>query len=98
MTRRIRIHIGVGDVLETTGAVIACVAVGHLAGLWWALLLAAVLLVVAGNLIYGQRFVTVGLPNRDDLAKARFRAVRPARMLRDRVHALAITLAARARR
>lgn len=95
MTRRIRIHIGVGDVLETAGAVIACVAVGHLAGLWWALLLAAVILVVAGNLIYAQHRLTIPLLARRDFRIAKATVQRP--FFRARLRAAGWLRARRAR-
>lgn len=81
MTRRTRIHIGVGDTLETVGAVVGCLAVAHLAGLWWGLLLAAAFLIVAANLVYAQHRISLGLPNRQDVARLRYRAGAPVRAL-----------------
>lgn len=62
--QRTRVHIGIGDVLETAGAGIACWGVARLVGLWAALILAGVLLVIAGELIYSGRTITIGLPHR----------------------------------
>lgn len=82
MTRRIRIHIGVGDLLETAGAGLACFAVAHLAGLFWALLLAALFLIIAGNLIYGHTRLVVALPSRAERIRVRWLLATPWRKAR----------------
>lgn len=66
MTRRIRVHVSVGDVLQLIGVVGACLAVGHLAGLWWGVLLGAVYVIVDANLSYGARHLTIPLLARRD--------------------------------
>jgi hypothetical protein len=82
VNRRIRIHIGVGDILQLVGVFRACLAVGHLAGLWWGILLGAVYVIVDANLTYGQHRLSVGLPNRNDWARAKFLAGKPVRAMR----------------
>lgn len=71
MTRRIRIHIGVGDILQLVGIAGACIAVGHLAGLWWGVLLGAIFVVVDANLSYGRAKLTIALPSRWDVIRLR---------------------------
>jgi hypothetical protein len=61
---RSRLVINVGNLLELLGAVAACVGVGLLAGLAFALILAGILLVVGAELIYDQHVWRVPLPHR----------------------------------
>lgn len=82
MTRRVRIHASVGDILQLAGVVAVCLAVGHLAGMWWAILLGGVYVIVDANVSYSGRAVGVSLPNRWDLARWRFKALTPVRVLR----------------
>lgn len=79
MTRRTQIVVGVGDVLQLLGVVGACLAVGHLAGRWWGVLLGAVFVFVEANLTYGNRSVAVSLPSAQDRIVVAHRLLAPAR-------------------
>ena len=89
MTRRTRIVVGVGDVLQLLGATGACLAVAHLAGLWWGVLLAALFVFVEANLTYANRTVGLSLPSGQDRIVAAHRLLTPARVLRRLVSAAA---------
>lgn len=79
MTRRTQIVVGVGDVLQLVGMAAAVVAVWHLAGLWWGVLLAGAFVVIEANLTYGGKGLTISLPNRQDRIVLRHRLLAPAR-------------------
>lgn len=89
MTRRTRIVVGAGDVLQLIGAGGACVAVGHLAGMWWGVLLGAVFVFVEANLTYGNKGFGISLPNRQDRIVFAHRLSAPARSARRLVGILA---------
>src|SRR5580700_4320469 len=54
MRERTKLVLKVGDGLETIGAGLAVWGVDRLAGFSWALILAAILLVVGAELVYGE--------------------------------------------
>lgn len=89
MTRRIRIVVGVGDVLQLIGMAAAVLAVWHLAGLWWGVLLGAAFVVVEANLTYGGKGFAISLPNRQDRLVLRYRLMTPVRVIRHAGCALA---------
>lgn len=62
MLQRSRLTINVGNLLEVIGAVTGVYGVYRLVGLAWALIAAAVLLVVAAELIYDGRLCSIPLP------------------------------------
>ena len=64
---RTRLIIVVGNTLEILGAVSACVGTYLLAGLPWMLVLLAVLLIIAAELIYDASILRVPLPRRPQL-------------------------------
>jgi hypothetical protein len=74
---RIRVHVNVGNLLETAGAALGCYAIAALAGAAAGMLAGGVLLVVAAELIYDARIATVALPHRPRPLTAARRAVRP---------------------
>jgi len=59
---RTRLRISVGNVLELAGAGVGCYAIDQLAGLRWALVAAAVLLIVGAELIYDALSLSLPLP------------------------------------
>ena len=93
MTRRIRIVVGIGDVLQLVGAGAAGVAIWHLAGLWWGVLFGAVFVFIEANLTYGNKGFAIPLPNRQDRLTVGRRMFAPARAARR----LARRLASKAR-
>lgn len=64
MLQRSRLVINIGNLLELVGAAAGVYGVYRLVGLAWALIAAAVLLIVAAEFIYDGRLVGIPLPHR----------------------------------
>lgn len=64
MMQRSRLAINVGNLFELLGAACGVYGVYRLVGLAWALIAAAVLLILAAELIYDAHVWTLSLPRR----------------------------------
>lgn len=64
MLQRSRLAVNVGNLLELLGAACGVYGIYRLVGFAWALIAAAVLLVVAAEFIYDGRLVALPLPRR----------------------------------
>jgi hypothetical protein len=89
MTRRTQIVVGVGDILQLLGMAAAVIAVWHLAGRWWGVLLGGAFVVIEANLTYGGKGFAISLPNHQDRIAFRRRLLTPARAASRLTRALA---------